>query len=221
MKLAFPEIEKVFDTENGLYNTLIIEAPELYSRFLSDLQSGIEGKDCLSRLSVNDKKLEIKTNLEVINSFIPFEINKKQLVTKIVSALEKTALSPEFYERSVRILGDIENLLYDVSFDFPCDLEFNSVEIGSLFKSAGIAVRDDYASTAEKVLDYMELTREFERDKLFITVNMRSFIGDGEMERFSESLLSHGFSVLGIENVERKLLEKEFRTVIDADLCEI
>lgn len=36
-------------------------------------------------------------------------------------------------------------------------------------------------SDAEKLIDYMELVREFDRDKLFVTVNMRGFFVDSEM----------------------------------------
>ena len=52
------------------------------------------------------------------------------------------------------------------------------ISVTTLFKAIGIELHDDYEGeygAAEKLIDYMELVREFDRDKVFITINMRSF----------------------------------------------
>ena len=65
-----------------------------------------------------------------------------------------------------------------------------------------------------------ELVREFDRDKLFVTVNMRTFFADGIMERFLETVRSHEFHVLMLESQSYARLAPEKRITIDADLCE-
>ena len=70
-------------------------------------------------------------------------------------------------------------------------------------------------------MDYMELIEEFDRQRLFFTLNMRSFVTDEDMESFSLTAVSHGYHVIGIETSAHPLLSLEKRVIIDSDLCEI
>ena len=87
-------------------------------------------------------------------------------------------------------------------------------------KAVGLAVRDEYGSQLEKLVDYMELVREFDRDKLFFTVNLRSFFTDEECGLFMETVAGHGFHVIMLESMDRPKLKLERRITIDTDLCE-
>ena len=66
----------------------------------------------------------------------------------------------------------------------------------------------------------MELVREFDRDKLFVLVNLRSFFDDHDVERFLKTIEEHGHRVLLMDGTERKRLPMERRITIDIDLCE-
>lgn len=70
------------------------------------------------------------------------------------------------------------------------------------------------------MLDYMELSRELERDKLFIFVNLRSYYADEEIQSFLDSIIAHEFRVFLIDSVSRERLFNELRVTIDDDLCE-
>ena len=67
----------------------------------------------------------------------------------------------------------------------------------------------------------MELVQTFDRDKLFIFVNMRSFVEDSDMQLFMDTVLSHGFHILMLENYAYPVLPRESRWIVDRDLCEI
>jgi CRISPR-associated protein Csn2 len=120
-------------------------------------------------------------------------------------------------------MGEIENQVSLWAFDFPCDIVTTKVSPSSILKSVGIEIRDSYdgqIGEAEKILDYMELVREFDREKLFITLNMRSFFEDNVMESFLQTVVSHEFKVLMIENKAYERLSFEKRLTVDEDLCE-
>lgn len=221
MKFIYPEIANVFDTDIPYVNALIIENQPMLVRMLNDIQSQIEGADGYSVLSNGNKQLQISKNLELLSRFIPFEINQKALVNKVVSNLEKTAVSGEFYEKTVELLSSIERYLYDISFSFVGDIDFTKVSIGPLLKAVGVEFADTYDSISEKILDYIELVTEYDAKKLFILLNFRSFISDNEAKLFFDSILSHGYHVLMIENTEYPRLDNEKRFIVDADLCEI
>ena len=78
-----------------------------------------------------------------------------------------------------------------------------------------------YESLAEKILDYFELVEEYDKKKLFIMVNLRSYLSDEEMKMFMRDVLARKIQVLLIESSERSVLDEEKRYIVDADLCVI
>ena len=221
MKFVHPEISRVFNTEDTLVNTLVIENQSFMCRLLNDLHNQIDGLNGQCVISENDVPVSCAKCAELLDTFVPFDINKKPLLTKISAALERKAASSEYWEQTGRILTDFSNYLDELAFDFPCDIIFPKIGIGSLIKGAGPELRDDYGSIGEKVIDYMELVRTFDRDKLFFTLNMRSFVTDDETEQFMKTAVSHGYHVIMIESSDRPRLQTENRLIIDIDLCEI
>ena len=88
----------------------------------------------------------------------------------------------------------------------PCTVACDKISIDGVIRSASIEILDDYGDDLERILDYMELTRELERDKLFVLVNLRSFYRDEEIAPFFRSILDHSLSVLLVDSVSKALL---------------
>ena len=219
MKLVYPEIDCVFDTGCGIINTLIIENQNLMCSLINDIQNQLSGLDGKTVLSENDIILPIDKKLELLDRFIPFDMNGKALISKIAADLEKKAVSDEWYQRTSELLSHMESLLSNIAFDYSCSIEFTKIGIGSLIKASGIEICDDYDSLGEKIIDYFELIHEFIGKKLFVTVNLRSYISDRETELFMQTALDHEFNIIMIENCEHKRLQQEKRLIVDADLC--
>jgi len=78
-----------------------------------------------------------------------------------------------------------------------------------------------YGNPIEKLIDYMSLVRDLEKEKLFVFVNMRSWFTEEELALFVNTVLAHKFHILLIDNCEYPKLKQEKRFVIDRDLCEI
>ena len=95
------------------------------------------------------------------------------------------------------------------------------VTVGALLKSVGITLRDDYPDALERLLDYMELVRRYERNKLFIFVNLRSYFPDDSVQRFLQTAIDHQYTLLLVDAWEHPRLPEERRLIIDKDLCEI
>lgn len=220
MKIAYWELTNVICTDNGKLNTVVIENQGFMYRFLADIYAQVNGNNGRAVLSHNDTPVTFAKCAEIIDTFINFDINSKTILSKLCSKIENNALSGENFQRTAELLNMIEEYLLDMSFDLPCDISFSKVNIPSLIKSSGAVIEHD-GTAAEKIADYMELVTEFDRNKLFITVNMRSFISDDDMELFSETVINHGYDVLMIESCARPILKNECRVVIDSDLCEI
>lgn len=221
MKLVCYDIDYVFDTEMAGVNCLIIENQKLMYSLLMDIQGQMNGFNGRSVLSEKDKELPMAKNLELLTHFVPFDINQKSLLNKTASVLESIAVSDEYYEETMELLSKIEEYMLRLSFHMDSDLICDGTTINSLVKASGIRFKDEYDSLAEKLIDYMELVTSLDRRKLFITVNLRSFIDDDEAQRFVDTLISHQFHVVMIESNEHPLLDHEQRYIVDYNLCEI
>ena len=221
MKFVFSDLNEPILFEENVINSLIIENQNLFMFLIDDLYRQINGESGVSVLSSDDSPIEIKKNVELISSFVPFELNKRSLIGKIISALEKTSVDEEFYLRTVSLLSEIERYIEDISFELPCHLECEKLTVQSLCKAVELRLSGEKGNTLDNIIDYMELVREFENDKLFVFVNMRSYYSDSQMESFTETVISRKFRILLVDGHEHKRLCREKRLIIDKDLCEI
>ena len=64
------------------------------------------------------------------------------------------------------------------------------------------------------------LVREFDREKLFFLVNLRSWYPDETVELFLQSALGHGHKIMLIDSCDYPRLPSERRVTVDIDLCE-
>ncbi len=221
MKISFPYLSSPISFSKGEVNSLIIENSICFREILYDLHDQISGADGHAVLSFDNVPVSLSKNAELITSFVPFELSGKAMLSKIHSALEKNAIDETHYLRTQSLLAEIEKYLFDISYDFSVDFSAEKLSVASLLKALGVSVKEDYTSLIEKVFDYFELVREFDKDKLFITVNMRDYFSDNEMQLFADSVSRHNHALLMIESHERSALPHEIRIIIDEDLCEI
>ncbi len=77
------------------------------------------------------------------------------------------------------------------------------------------------------VIESPSLLYEFVSDmdrqlnRLFVMVNLRSYLGNKDTELFFQSVLFHKIKLLCIEGCSRVLLSNEKRVLIDEDQCVI
>ena len=220
MKLMHPEMERALTFCEGEITSLVIENQEFFRKFIEDILWQIDGNDGEAILSIDHTPVAFSKHAALLSSFVPFDINQKALLSKITSALEKTAIDEGHYLASMELVRQIQSYFDDLFFEYPCELGVTKLSISSLIRSAGVEIRECYEHPIEKVLNYMELVREFDRDRLFIFVNMRSYFSDDTMEKFLSTVLSHDYRILLLDGWSHPLLSIELRYTVDADLCE-
>ncbi len=221
-KLAHYDLDKIFEFSGDRVNTLIVESPELFRELITELHRQInEGQDGKFMFSKDETTLDPVKSAELIAGFVPFEINRKNLLTKICTSAEKNAVNESNYLKTQQLLADIESYLDSLLFDYSYSFGYEKLNITSLIKSVGLCIDDCYENELEKILDYMKLIREFDKDKIFVFVNMRSYFSCKDITLFASDVITEGFDILLIDNREYDSFDGETRTVIDKDLCEI
>lgn len=220
MKLVYKNMGHILSFSKYCVNELIIENKKMFFELVNSIMMQTEGShgDCI--LSIADKPVEFSKYADMTVQFAPFELNRKSLLTKLYSSLEKKAQSSEGYARTVEILGELEGYMFHLSEEFPFEINCQKLAIGPVIKALSPEIEENDKKPLEKIFAYMELVRELDRDKLFIMVNMRSYFTDEDMETFTESVCLHDFNVLLLEAFAFPKLKNTNRFVIDGDLCE-
>lgn len=220
MKLVYSDMGHILRFDGGYVNELVVENKKLFCDMVESAAMQADGSHGKFLLSIADRPVEFHRYADVTVQFAPFQVNRKNLLTKLYSALERNAQAADNYLRTAEILGEIERYILYLAEDLPLELNCSRLAMGAIIKAAAPEVDDSSRGTLEKIFDYMQLVRELDRDRLFIMVNMRTYFSDEDMERFTESACLHDNKVLLLEGSAQAKLKNTKRYTIDADLCE-
>ena len=220
MKLVCDRFESVVEWEEGKICSLVLENPDVFRGVISDLVTGLDGMETNMILSRDNKEIKISSNVELITSYIPFEVNTKRMLSSLLSVLEKEAVNEQHFEQTQELLAGIERYMDDLSFYLPADLEYK-INVAGLLKMAAPRLNLGDCVGIEQIYAYMQFYREVIGERLFVFVNLREFYNEEDVEKFVNTVVAHKYSILLIDNKEYQKIDCEKRLIIDADRCEI
>ncbi len=219
MKIITDLFTGEINIETDCITELIIENPNIMYRFINQLYNSINGEEEDLVLSNDNNILKTSKNIELVTTFIPFDINEKRLITKINALLEKEAVNELHYYETMNLLASIEKYINYLSEVLPCNIDYSSINISSLIKMCGVSIADDSLSVIERIYNYMNLVRDLLGEKIFVFVNMHSFFINNDIQSFVDTVTSHKFYTLLIDSNEYDNIKKVRRIIIDKDLC--
>lgn len=191
---------------------------------LCDLVSDIHAQLCGEKgsvvLSENYVPLDIKKSADVITQLVPFTVNRKEIIGKVYSKLNETAVSDEMYHLTLQMYSYIEKYLYELTDVFSSSLVFKRPEdAGWLLKGFGVGFDEQDLSLPEKLLEYMLAMNEYVKKSIIFVVGLRSFLTDKQAYELYRNLLLSGITLICIDSCDCTLLDCEHRTIIDKDMC--
>ncbi len=208
--------------ENHHVGEFVIESPTFFRGVARDLN---EERDdnvglCLTREA---SALKYGTDVDVVFNPMKLEFNNRRAVTTLFKMLVKTSNSEDFYlktnEFKTRILKYLDEVVEAEGFNF--DVVADDFALNNIAKAVNFHVDSDEDDYVEFLTDYMEVMVELAGTKLFVFVNLRSYLSEKELSRLVGNILNHQFDVLLIENQDYGKCEGVQRIIIDKDGCEI
>ncbi len=200
--------------------SLILEQPKLFYEFVSDIHAqccGSSGTACFSDSSAG---FSLSKDSVLITQLIPFEINQKPLLNALYARMKKLSHEKEMYHSSHEISGKIDSFISMLSEQCEEELVWDHLDdITALLKAVSLRFYAEQPDLQSQLLDYMLACREYLGKRLFITVNLRSYLGQNEAEAFFHSIVLHKLSVLCIENREYPRVTNEKCVIVDQDFC--
>lgn len=220
MKIVHPKINSRIEISDQRINVLVIEAPNLLYELLTDIKRQMDNLDGDTVLSIHDEPVSFHKYVELVTDPLAVEMNNRTIIKKVLTAMEKCGQDDVYYERTQKLMAEIEEYINDLSLNFDTDIECHDISLQQVLKAAELTVADEYDRLVDKIYAYMELVREFEGDKLFVFVNLSSYIGREQLQEFADTVTGHSFQVLLIDSHDFERLENESRLIVDRDLCE-
>ena len=220
MKIVHPKINSKIEISDHEISVLVIEEPEFFYELLIDIKKQTNNFEGNTVLSVHNEPVSFDKYVELITDPLAIEMNSRTIIKKVLVAMEKCGQDAVYYERTQKLLAEIETYINDLSLNFDSEIECHDISFQQILKAAELTVADEYSRLVDKIYAYMELIREFEGDKLFIFVNLSSYIGNEQLQEFVNTVIGHSFRVLLIDSHDFERLEKENRLIVDCDLCE-
>ena len=208
------------DFENSCIKLLVIEDKRLFRKTILSVYHNDE--DELFVFSENYKPMYFSKNIRFIDDILTFEFADKKLMTKVNASFENMC--------NVNFFNEINNLReccnsiceslakeYDFDFDF-C----NNIETSAFLKLFAFTLRNDSENSAERLVRYLKLLKNYLGIKCFLLQNLHLYLNDEEIEMILSSAVAHNICIVDIENsVPAKISKSESLIVIDKDLCEI
>ena len=222
MKIVHPLISEIINLSNeSKVNILVIENQKLFTSILTELYGQINNCKGEFVFSIDNSPKEISKNIEIITQFIPFEINKKTLIGKLLKKMDTIAQGEDFLIKTKELYLFISEYAKILSEEIDHDIDFiYEYDISNILKTIDFKFKEDYESLAEKIIDYMLLVREFDSEKCFVLLNLRNYISDEEIDDFYKTILYNKLKVLIISANDYEHSDYESKIVIDSDLCE-
>lgn len=220
MKIVHPQINSKIEISEQEISVLVIEKLEFFYELLIDIKKQINNFEGNTVLSVRNEPVSFHKYVELITDPLAIEMNSRTIIKKVLLAMEKCGQDAVYYERTQKLMAEIETYINDLSLNFDTEIECHDISFQQILKAAELTVADEYSRIVDKIYAYMELIREFEGDKLFIFVNLSSYIGNEHLQEFVNTAIGHSFQVLLIDSHDFARLEKENRLIVDRDLCE-
>lgn len=220
MMLTFSKQDFIAELSEEWVCELIIENQREFSNIIKTLVSQKECDNEEIILSQNYEIQKFNNNIELITSFIPFEINKKELLTKLYNKLKKVSVNEEWYEKTFGIISEVENYIYDIIDDFDDEISVTSPgDIAGFLKLFDVKFEVNSDNLADMLFEYAQIIRKYLGRNVFVTVNLRSYISDEECELFYKTVTDHKIIWVCIESSERTKLNYSQRIILDKDLC--
>ena len=222
MMIAYPAADICCEIREDKIRTIVIENQHMFYNMISDIRSQLDGNKGEVVLSEDHIPLDMRKAADLLTQFVPFTVNQKELITKLYAALKKKAVDEKMYQYTQEIYRGIGEYLYKLIEDEENELDITIPEdITGILKAFDVRFDDSEMTLPEKLLEYMLSTNEFKGERLFITVNLRSYLTDKETEELFHSLLLKKIRLMCIESSEFPHLKMEDIIIIDKDMCVI
>jgi CRISPR-associated protein Csn2 len=222
MKLSHNTLDAPISFEDGIINILVVENAGQMSRYISDLKLQIDGFDGEFVLSESGIPVPICGAVDLVLDPFTLNPNSREIINLIHGIISKKSKDENHYIESNGLLASVECYISDLMAEQDDLLKVTEeINISNILKLLGVKFVISGESLLESICDYLAVIVKYSKIKLFVFVNIRSYLNSEDISMLYDQISYHKQNVLFIERCESSKFEKERITIVDEDLCEI
>ena len=222
MKLVHPEYTFQIRFQEGTVQKLVVESPAVLSEFVVDFKLQLAGKEGKWVLSHDGEVLKIRDHCELIISIFDVDVNQRKMLNVLYEDLSEEVLNTELLADWQNINGTLESILNQASGNLGYDVRYGELELKSLFKAIELKFREREDGYAEDLLEYLQLVSDVRKIKIFVLVNLSSFLTTEEMAYLYEQAFYKKYYLLLLDAQNGCVDQEVEKTIIiDKDYCVI
>lgn len=222
MKLVHPDQTFQIKFTEGYVQKLIVEAPRLMSEFVMDFKEQIEGRAGKWVLSHCGEILKFADVCELIVNIFDLDINQKKILSVLYEELAREVSDTELVVQWREAASQVEMVLNRAIDEIGYEIDYTELDLKPLFKAMEIRLKACADGYVEYLLEYLQLVSQVKKTKIFVLVNLTSFLTEEEMRYLYEQARYEKYYLLllDVKNVEvDKYLERT--VIVDKDYCVI
>ena len=218
--LRFININKTFIEGKKMINLEDIDTKE---NLIQDFYRWLfDNNNVVDKSVILEKEVDISKNVELIFNIFALDINERKLISKLYMELEKLTADERFYVKTQEMKQYLQEYLLQLEqeTDYILDLA-DEIDFASLFKAFGIKYEVLEENFLERLVRYMRIVERLLKKKLFVFVNLRSYLSNQQIDELIKEATYQEIQLLLIETCARDCIEGVTRYIIDKDGCEI
>lgn len=196
MKLVHVDLEKPIAIHRNCPTEWIIESPELFLKYVEQLQKQNQGEEGNFVLSKADTELNMKRDVELVLTPFSLDFADHRIQKRLFTELVKSAQNEEMFLETQRIIAELKKYIYQLEAE---------KEMGLL----------------EKLTQYIKVMAELLQKELVILINIRSYLNETQINKLSQMACYYEISLLFIENIQRDFSNQREYYIIDKDGCDV
>ncbi len=197
-----------------------IEGPDIYTEFIQELNSQLDGEAGNFVLSEKNDTLKMDKKVEFIFNPFGVDFNEKRIISKAYNVLKDSAEGLD--ELREKINSSIVNILDEVilrspydNFVYNLDLDWNT-----LFKLYDVRVQFEEGKLVDKLIQYIRMLAELLGIRVIFLLNISTFLTKYELQELCNSAQYEKVNLVLLEQRELELTDVKSRShIIDCDRC--
>ncbi len=197
-----------------------IEGPDIYTEFIQELNSQLDGEAGNFVLSEKNDTLKMDKKVEFIFNPFGVDFNEKRIISKAYNVLKDSAEGLD--ELREKINSSIVNILDEVilrspydNFVYNLDLDWNT-----LFKLYDVRVQFEEGKLVDKLIQYIKMLAELLGIRVIFLLNISTFLTKYELQELCKSAQYEKVNLVLLEQRELELTDVKSRShIIDCDRC--
>ena len=221
MKIATELLTHTIEVLPGRITSVVVEEPKLFRNLVWEFVDAAERGDETIFFSEGDMRVSSEKAVEVVQVFVPFTLNTKNLTAALIKRIERLAIAPDKYLETMRAVAAMSGYVRRLALEVPHAVECDGLTIAGVLKACALRFAEEEGNLSEQLLGYFRLVREFVGERVYVLVNARTFLSDEELKELLSVCQFEQMKILLLDGVAKEPLPDEDRLLVDKDLCEL